>query len=428
MAIVLNRLTDRAIKAATKPGLLSDGGGLCLQISPTGAKSWVFRWKQAGKIRTAGLGALATTSLAEAREKAKLCRAQREAGQDPIAQREIAKRQAAEGEASMLADLIRSTGPTFGEAADTFIANHTPSLRNAKHAAQWATSLGKVPYDEKRVRMPQEAFRAHVAALAALRALPVAEVSTPAVEAVLRPVWLAVPETANRVRGRIELVLQAAIVMGQHPGPNPARYRDHLRHILPKAKGTSEHYTALPFDQTPGFWQRLRTMRTQSVSAHALAFTIATAARTGETLGATWGEIDEATATWTIPARRMKAGREHRIPLNNAALEILTAMARFGRKPTGHIFPGAKAGKKLSAMSLTMVLRRMDVDATVHGFRSTFRDWAAERTDYAGEVVELALAHTPQSKVEAAYRRGDLFDKRRRLMADWSNYLIPAIP
>lgn len=428
MAELRNRLTAKQVESATTPGMLHDGGGLYLQITPAGSRSWIYRWRETeagvSRLRSMGLGALSSVTLAEARTKADEARRLRSAGLDPLAQKKIERVQAKAAERELLSDLL-GYGPTFGEAADSFVEIKKKGLTNEKHARQWETSLGVTPYDESKVKMSPEAFKAHVTALNQLRALPMQAVDTKAVTDVLLPIWHEVPETADRVRGRIESVISASIALKQHPGPNPAKYEDHLEHILPKQKVIVEHHAALPFADMPAFWQRLTTMRVQSVSSLALGFTIATAARTTETLKARWPEIDG--AIWTVPPERMKARVPHVVPLNSVALAILERMKAYRRKDTDFIFPGAKAGRPLSPMSLLMVLRRMKLEVTVHGFRSTFRDYMAECTDHSPEAVEMALAHTIPNEVEAAYRRGNLLKKRAALMADWSCFMTSAI-
>jgi integrase len=289
-------------------------------------------------------------------------------------------------------------GVTFKTVAETYIAANEDSWRNDKHRQQWKNTLSTYAYP-------------------VIGDLPVAQVGTAHVLKILEPIWKAKAETASRVRGRIETILDAAKARGYRDGENPARWRGHIAQILPaRTRLTRGHHKAMPYEAIPEFIGKLRAR--DAVAALALEFAILTAARTGEVLGATWAEVDLDKATWTIPAARMKAGKEHRVPLSPRAVEILEAVKPLGKH---WLFPAVKGGT-LSGMAMTMLLRRMKADVTVHGFRSGFRDWSAECTGYAHEVAEMALAHTIENKVERAYRRGDLFDKRRRLMADWAAY------
>ena len=291
---------------------------------------------------------------------------------------------------------------TFKEASASYIASHKAGWRNGKHASQWENTLAA--YAEP-----------------VLGALSIQAIDTGLVLKVLEPIWSAKPETASRVRGRIEAVLDWAEVRGLRRGENPARWRGHLDNLLPATAKVRrvEHHAALPYAELPGFIAKLRAQ--EGVAARALEFTILTAARTGDTIGALWDEVNTPDKVWIVPAERMKAGKEHRVPLSPRALAILKDEQEV--RTSDYVFPGGKAGKPLSNMAMTEVLRRMGRgDITVHGFRSTFRDWAAERTNFPSEVVEMALAHAVGDKVEAAYRRGDLFEKRRRLMAEWASY------
>lgn len=392
---LVNALTPLTVKNAG-PGRHVDGGGLQLLVKPTGARSWVFRYMIAGKSREIGLGPASgpdATSLANARDLAAALRLKVKAGVDPLAERD---REAAEALAA--AQAAKVAGVTFRAAAETYIAANEASWRNEKHRAQWSSTLATYAYP-------------------VIGDLPVAEVDTPHVLKILEPIWHEKAETASRLRGRIETVLDSAKARGYRQGENPARWRGHLAQVLPARKKLARgHHKALPYEQLPGFVEQLRER--EAVAALALEFTILTAARTGETIGATWAEIDLNKAIWTVPAERMKAGKEHRVPLSPRAVEILEHVRPLSAE---HVFAGPQGGK-LSGMAMSMLLRRMGVDVTVHGFRSAFRDWAAERTAYAHEVCEMALAHVIANKAEAAYRRGDLFDKRRRLMADWATF------
>lgn len=375
-----------------QPGATADGDGLYLKIGPTGAASWQFRCQIAGKRRMMGLGACSVLTLAEARDKAAEARKLAKQGIDPLEARRAAE--AAE----------RAAVTTFREVALDYIESHRAGWRNAKHGQQWTNTLAQYAY-------PKFGDK------------PVDEVSTEDVLGALKPIWMEKPETASRVRNRIELVLDAARAKGLSTGINPAAWRGHLDKLLPKrTKGSKGHHAAMDYRAMPAFYKRLTTER-DSLSAAALQLTILTACRTSEVLLAAWDEFDLDNRLWTIPARRMKAAVAHRVPLSDAAMELLNTIMRKTDDADGYLFPGAKAGKPLSNMAMTMVLRKLGHgDLTVHGFRSTFRDWAAEETHYPNIVAEMALAHTVKDEVEAAYRRGDLLEKRRALMADWATY------
>ena len=391
---VNNALTPLAVKNA-KPGRHADGGGLQLLVKPSGARSWVYRFMLAGKSRDVGLGAagLGGMSLADARDEAAALRLKVKAGNDPLVERE---RLAAQALAKAQAAKVAET--TFRDVATTYIAANEESWRNPKHRQQWGNTLASYVYP-------------------VIGDLPVADVETAHVLKILEPIWRGKAETASRVRGRIETILDSAKARGYRQSENPARWPGHLAQILPARTRLSRgHHKAIAFEEIPAFIGTLRARA--AVAALALEFTILTAARSGEVIGARWSEVDLAKATWTVPADRMKAAKEHRVPLSPRAVAILESLQPLGSE---WLFPGAK-GNKLSGMAMAMAMRRMKVDATVHGFRSGFRDWAAECTGYAHEVAEMALAHTIENKVERAYRRGDLFDKRRRLMDDWATY------
>ena len=384
MARKINRLNARAVATITKSGRHADGGGLYLSISPNGGRRWVFLYRWHGKPTEIGFGSARDVTLARARELAGQARGKLAEGINP----KDARRS--------------SVGATFGECADRLIEAIRPAWRNGKHAAQWEMTLRDYA--------------------APLRRLPVDKITTDDVLLVLKLLWNDKPETASRLRGRIERVLDAAKAQGLRNGENPARWRGHLDQLLPKRQRlTRGHHAAMSYAEVPAFMSALQAR--QATAALALEFAILTAARSGEVLGARWDEFDLDRAVWTIPATRMKAGREHRVPLLRRALKIPKAMheARSG----DFVFPGHKPGRPLSAMALEMVLRRMKIeDATVHGFRSAFRDWAAECTNFPNEVCEAALAHVIENKSEAAYRRGDLFDKRRKLMEAWAAYCV----
>jgi integrase len=395
------KLSAVEVAKAKGPAVLHDGGGLYLRVSATGAKSWVFRFQLDGKRRDMGLGPYPDISLAEARTKASAHRKQRHDGIDPL-DAKATQRQAQR--------LTVAKGRTFREMAEEFIGRNEAGWRNAKHRQQWRNTLQTYAYPR-------------------LGNLPVSAIDTELVIQVLDPIWAEKPETASRVRGRIETVLDAATVRGFRHGPNPAQWKGSLAHILPaRAKVRKvEHHAALPFDDMPEFLAALAGR--QSMAARALEFAILTVARTGEALGTTWRELDVPGKVWTLPAERMKGGREHRVPLSETALAVLEKVQPLafqrdgGPDPNAPVFPGPRRALPMSNMVFLMLLRRMKRDGlTVHGFRSTFSDWAAERTAYPREVVEMALAHAVENKVEAAYRRGDLFEKRRRLMDDWAAF------
>jgi integrase len=378
----LHKLSARTVSTLAVPGRHSDGGGLYLNVTASGARSWVFMWKVAGKRREMGLGSLREVPLARARQRAAEARQKVTEGLDPITTREKTKVM------------------TFGEAADALVQSMSPSWRNEKHRAQWTMTL--------------------TAYCAPIRGKSVAEVATEDVLKILKPLWTTKAETASRLRGRMERVLDFARAQGQRSGENPARWRGHLDAILPKrAKLTRGHHKAMPFDDLPAFMTSLRER--EGTAARALEFAILTAARSGEVLGARWDEVDLEAKVWTVPAARMKAGRAHRVPLSSQAVTVLREME--AKRQSDFVFPGVKRGRPLSTMALEMVLRRMKVDATVHGFRSAFRDWAGERTHFPREVAEAALAHLVGDAVERAYRRGDALGKRHRLMTAWDRFL-----
>jgi len=403
MARALNKLTARAVATLTKPGRHSDGGGLYLSISPDGSrKRWVFMFKFQGRQREMGLGSAATVTLAEARRKAEEARRQLAAGVDPLDAKKEAERE--------------QRAPTFGAFVDDYLATMRSSWRNDKHAAQWAMTLGRARDKEGKLTK-----RGYCLGLANLR---LDEITTDDILKELRPIWSTKPETASRVRGRIELILDAARAAGYRDGPNPALWRGHLALLLPRRTRLKRHYSAMPYSDVPAFVQRLRLVR--GIGAWALEFAILTAARSGEVRGATWAEVDMAARVWTVAPSRMKAGKEHRVPLSDRAVEILKLVAQL-RTPGDDdalVFPGQKKGRPLSDMSLTAVMRRLvDGEYVPHGFRSSFRDWAGDCTTHPREVIEAALAHVIGNKTEAAYRRSDAFEKRRQLMADWARYL-----
>jgi integrase len=396
MSRTIGKLTALKVEKANRPGMYADGGGLYLRVTQDNAKNWVFRFMLNGRPRWMGMGPVALYGLQEARGKAFDARRLRHAGVDPIeARRDARTKERLEAAKAM----------TFRQCAEGYITSHRAGWRNAKHAAQWEATISTY-------------------ADPVIGALPVQAIDTGLVLKALEPIWTAKPETAGRVRGRLESILDWAKARGYRVGENPARWKGHLDQLLPARSKVRkvEHHAALPYAELPGFLAALREQ--EGVGARALEFTILTAARTGETIGARWDEIDLPGKLWTIPAVRMKAGKEHRVPLSGRALDILNRVKPDGQEGDGgFVFPGGKPGKPLSNMAFLMLLRRMGRDdLTAHGLRSTFRDWAAEDTNFQSEVAEMALSHAVGDKVEAAYRRGDLFEKRRRLMDAWAKF------
>jgi len=397
-----NKLTPLEVTRLAKPGRYSDGEGLYVVVDDQGRKRWVFRYRMGSTRRDMGLGAAAgpgAVGLADARVEAEKAREKQRRGVDPIADREA---QNAKTAAQKKSDERESSTPTFGTYADAYVDRHQSAWRNDKHVAQWKATLKG---------------HCHI-----IRERRIDEVDTAAVLSVLQPIWSKVPETAQRLRGRIERVLDAARVEGHRTGENPARWRGHLQALLPKRqKLTRGHHAALPYGRLNEFMAALRGR--EALSARLLEFCILTATRSGEAFNATWDEIDMDRAVWTIPAARMKAGREHRVPLSARAIAILKEAAHVTRGR--YVFPG-QGDAPLSNMAMAQTLKRMGFGHfTVHGFRSTFRDWAAETTPFPQEVCEMALAHTIQNKAEAAYRRGDLLERRKELMTAWASFCEP---
>jgi integrase len=397
-------LSAKQVELLKKPGRYFDGHGLYLQVQSATSRSWLLRYERNGRERWLGLGPLHTVSLKKARERAREARLQLLDGIDPIEARKAKRDQAA---------LEAARAITFEAAAQAYFDAHEKGWKNAKQISQFLTTLKTYVYPT-------------------MGRLPVKEIDTGLVLRVMeQPVegdgrypagrlWDARTETANRLRGRIEKILDWAAVRGFRTGENPARWRGHLSEVLPAPEKVqkTQHHPALPYAEMSDFMTAL-TQR-DGVAARALEFTILCAARTGETIGAVWDEIDLIEQIWTVPANRIKGGREHRVPLSDRAVEILRLLPREHGNP--FVFIGPRRGG-LSNMAMASVLGRMGRDnATVHGFRSTFRDWAADRTNYQNHIVEMALAHVVGNAVEAAYRRGDLLDKRRQLMADWARY------
>jgi integrase len=394
MSRTIGKLTALKVDKAKRAGMYGDGGGLYLRVTDDGAKNWVFRFMLNGRPRWMGMGPLHTVNLVEARKRASEHRLRRHDGIDPIEARRAERLQAR---------LDAAKAVIFKECAENYIKAHRAGWRNVKHGAQWEATLAT--YAEPIMKLSVQA------------------IDTTLVLKCLESIWTTKPETAGRVRGRIEAILDWAKVRGYRTGENPARWRGHLDKLLP-ARGKVrkiEHHAALPYAELPGFLVALREQ--QGIAARALEFTILTAARTGETIFARWSEFDLLNKTWTVPAGRMKAGKEHRVPLSSGALAILEEVQAHRHADDGFVFPGGKLGKPLSNMAFLMLLRRMGRDdLTAHGFRSSFRDWAAERTNFPAEVAEMALAHMVSDKTVAAYNRSDLFERRRRLMQQWATF------
>ncbi|MBZ9975962.1 tyrosine-type recombinase/integrase [Mesorhizobium sp. BR-1-1-10] len=390
MARPLNKLTDTECKAVLRPGRHGDGGGLYLDVKPTGAKSWVFVWtanivkdgKQTRRWKEMGLGAYPAVKLATARKLAAEHREGVAHGRDPIAERR------------------KEAEPTFGECVDKFLGTMESQWRNAKHQAQWRMTLTDYA--------------------ASITAMKVSSITTDDVLRVLNPIWQSKAETASRLRGRIERVLTFAKGKGWRSGENPATWRGHLDGVLPvRNRLTRGHHKAMRYVDVPAFVQRLRGH--DAMSARALEFLILTAARSGEVLNATWREFDFDAALWTVPASRMKAGKEHRVPLSKPAVVIAKALHEV--RISEYVFPGHARGRPLSNMAFAKLIERMKVEGvTPHGFRSAFRDWAGDATHFPRDVAEQALAHRVGDATERAYRRSDALEKRRKLMDAWASY------
>ncbi len=391
MPKVSAKLNDRQVKALKVDGLHACGEGLYLKVQGL-ARGWIFRYQVGGKRRDMGLGSAIEVSLKDAREAVDTAKRSIRAGIDPVDARKAE----------------RPTIPTFALFAEEMIAEWGKGFRNEKHCYQWRLTLGD-------------------AYCAPIRGKLVSEITTADILEVLKPVWTTKAETASKMRGRIEKVLDAAKARGFRSGENPAAWRGHLSNLLSKQpKLVRGHHPAMPYDDVPAFVGRLRAR--EAVAARALEFLILTAARAGEVFGATWGEIDAAAKVWTIPADRMKAGKEHRVPLTARTLAILeeAAALRLSMETTAFVFPGGRRGRPLSNMAFKMLLKRMEETGFVpHGFRSSFRDWCGECTPFPREIAEAALAHTVGDAVERAYRRGDALEKRRELMKAWEGFVEP---
>ena len=397
MARALARIKALDLTRKKAPGLYADGGGLYLQVSQAGTKSWIFRYRMNGRTtpRDMGLGPVNTIGLADARQRATDARRVILEGVDPIDARKAARSRAA---------LEAAKAMTFKACAAAYIKAHSAGWRNEKHGVQWTATLEAYAYP-------------------IIGKLPVSGIEVGHVMKVLEPIWTVKPETASRVRGRIESIIGWATANGYRKGDNPAKWRGLIENLLPKRDRVRkvQHHPALPYTEVGAFLAHIR--REKGIAALALEFLILTATRTSETIGARWGEINLGKKVWTIPGDRIKAGKEHRVPLSAPALAILKTLAKTRADDDEYVFPGGHKGQPLSNNAMLALLKRIKrQDVTAHGFRSTFRDWAAEQTNYPGQVAEMALAHAIGDKVEAAYRRGDLFEKRSRLMAEWAKH------
>jgi integrase len=397
----IGKLTALAVARAKarRPGLYSDGGGLYLQVKGPEAVSWIFRFRLRGRPRWMGLGSVGVVSLAEARLAAADCRRQLHQGVDPMQARKSAAHQSAAAAAKSI---------TFNECATAVIEASLSKWKDGKHGEQWRQSLAEY-------------------ASPILGHLPVSEIDTGLVLRVLEPIWTTKPETAIRVRGRIEAVLNWAKVRGYRSGENPAQWRGHLKDALPNLVKSKRvvRFAALPYAALGEFMPALRAQ--EGMGALALEFTILGATRTSETLGAKWDEIDGAAEVWTIPGSRTKSAKEHRVPLSGPMLAIIGKLMAV--RSGAYVFPGIKAGRPLGPAGMAQVLARMERrDITVHGFRSTFQDWVGDQTAYPADLAEMALGHAIKGAVEAAYRRGDALDRRRRLMDDWATFCGTVTP
>ncbi|MDP5211113.1 site-specific integrase [Microbulbifer sp. 2205BS26-8] len=398
----MGKLTVKEIEGIKAPGKYDDGDGLRLIVRASGAKSWVLRYQLHGKRREMGLGSLDDVGLKKARAEAGVQRKLILQGVDPVNERRRIQQQQ-----KSVAQSKKAQRATFKDVADFYIQSHREGWKSAKHAQQWENTLKQYAHPVIGDKAP-------------------CEITTDHVLKILKPIWLGKSETASRVRNRVELVLDAAKARGLREGENPARWRGHLDKLLPKRSKVRKvkHHSALPWAELPAFIREVS--KREGLAFSAIELTILTATRTSEALEATWDEVDFITKTWTIPGERMKAGKTHRVPLASPVVALLESLPRIDDNP--HLFPGQRKGRPLSNMAMLMALRRMQRDdLTIHGFRSSFRDWAGEATPHPRDVCEQALAHSLGDSVEAAYRRGDLFEKRRTLMADWAAYATSAL-
>ncbi|MBD8755411.1 integrase arm-type DNA-binding domain-containing protein [Pseudomonas coleopterorum] len=393
----MGKLNPKQIENLTTSGTYEDGEGLRMVVKPTGKKYWVLRYQLAGKRREMGLGSFPTITLKKAREAAAEHRKLLSQEIDPLVSRD------AERKASRVAEEARQARAiSFRTVAEDYITAHKAGWKNAKHSQQWLNTLTTYAFP-------------------VIGDTPTEEVTTEQILRILTPIWHTKPETASRVRNRMEMVLDAAKARRLRDGENPARWRGHLDKLLPPRSKVKSvvHHPALPWRELPGLISRIKARDEPTYKA--MLLTILTACRTNECLAATWDEIDLKNAVWKIPAHRMKAGKEHRIPLSQPACDVLRSLIRIKDNP--YVFPSTQRGKHLSNMAMLMGLRYLERgDLTIHGFRSTFRDWSAEATSYPREVCEQALAHNRQDKAEAAYFRTDLFEKRRAMMEEWAEY------
>ncbi|MFC3704864.1 tyrosine-type recombinase/integrase [Devosia honganensis] len=405
-------LTAAVVKSPNlKPGLHADRDGLYLRQSPKGAKSWTLIFSMHNRRRQMGLGSYPGVSLSEARDATIEARRLIAKGIDPILDRELKR-------ATSISAAGASTR-TFGVEAEAFVKTREVTLRNSKHVAQWKMTLS--------IQRNEQGDLLNTGYCLSIRDKPIDQIDTSDLESVLKPIWVEIPETASRLRGRIERVLDYATSAGHRTGDNPARWRGHLENLFPPRNRLGKgHHAAMPFENLPKFFAELT--RQETVGAHALQFTILTSVRTSEAIRARWSEIDLEKAIWTIPADRMKMKREHRVPLSYAAREVLRA--RHEIKQSEFIFPGMKPNTPVSNMTMTKALKSLDAgeEYTVHGMRSTFRDWVGEKTEHTEAVAEAALAHLVGDATSRAYRRGDALEKRRELMDDWARYCVSEAP
>ena len=399
MAKKINKLTSLKIKQLKAPGWYPDGLGLYLQVSPSGSKSWVYRYKSSTKERRFGLGAYPTISLLMARESADKCRKLRAKGIDPIEYKKQQERQK---------QLERAKSISFKECATRYIESHKSGWKNKKHQSQWTNTLENYAHP----------IMGH---------LPVQDISTNHVMQVLEPIWYTKTETASRIRSRIENILDWAKVKTYRTGENPALWRGHLDKLLPKQSKVQKvkHHPALPYTEQPNFYKLLRNKNT--IAAKALTFIILTVSRTNEALEAKWDEFNFDTAIWTIPKERMKSGTEHRVPLANETINLLDELKKYSREDN-YLFPGQQEGRFISDTTIRKGNVYKDYNFVTHGFRSTFRDWCAETTNFPERLAEAALAHKIQNATQAAYERGDKIEKRRKLMEAWANYCVSIKP